>query len=140
MIALGHNGAELRFLGTNIRTAQGYHGDVYTDEAFWIPNFAEFNKVVSGMSMHKKWRKTSFSSPSVKNHQAYPLWNGDKFNRGKPEEEKISVNMQGEIHQGLMFADNIWRNIITVEDAQNRGCNLFDIEELRQEYLSLIHI
>lgn len=30
------NGAELRFLSTNSKTAQSYHGHVYIDEYFWI--------------------------------------------------------------------------------------------------------
>ncbi|TOG36810.1 hypothetical protein CGJ02_26625, partial [Vibrio parahaemolyticus] len=33
------NGAELRFLGTNLNTAQSYSSDVYIDEAFWINKF-----------------------------------------------------------------------------------------------------
>lgn len=31
------NGATLYFLGTNARTAQSYHGNLYLDEYFWIP-------------------------------------------------------------------------------------------------------
>ncbi|WP_252182758.1 terminase family protein, partial [Citrobacter sp. wls758] len=31
------NGAALYFLGTNARTAQSYHGNLYLDEYFWIP-------------------------------------------------------------------------------------------------------
>ena len=30
------NGATLYFLGTNARTAQSYHGNLYLDEYFWI--------------------------------------------------------------------------------------------------------
>src|SRR5690606_6280087 len=44
------NGAMLYFLGTNIRTAQSYHGDLYMDEYFWIHKFQEFRKVASGMA------------------------------------------------------------------------------------------
>ena len=47
-------GAELFFLGTNARTAQGYHGNFYFDEFFWTCKFDELNKVASGMAMHKK--------------------------------------------------------------------------------------
>ncbi|EWH01090.1 hypothetical protein Q427_15915 [Halomonas sp. BC04] len=64
------NGAELHFLGTNSKTAQGYHGDVYLDEYFWIHRFQEFRKVTSGMAMHKKWRQTYFSTPSSLGHEA----------------------------------------------------------------------
>jgi len=48
------NGARLFFLGTNIRTAQSYTGNLYLDEYFWIPKFQELRKVASGMSLHKK--------------------------------------------------------------------------------------
>ena len=56
------NGAHLYFLGTNARTAQGYHGNFYFDEFFWTQKFQELNKVASGMALHKQWRKTYFSS------------------------------------------------------------------------------
>ena len=58
------NGAHLYFLGTNARTAQSYHGNIYMDEYFWIHGFLEFRKVASGMAMHKKWRQTYISTPS----------------------------------------------------------------------------
>ncbi len=44
------NGATLYFLGTNARTAQSYHGNLYLDEYFWIPKFQELRKVASGIS------------------------------------------------------------------------------------------
>ena len=56
------NGACLYFLGTNARTAQSYHGNLYLDEYFWIPKFQELRKVASGMALHKKWRQTIFNA------------------------------------------------------------------------------
>lgn len=38
------NGATLYFLGTNARTAQSYHGNLYLDEYFWIPKFGSCEK------------------------------------------------------------------------------------------------
>src|SRR5690606_7778573 len=67
------NGATLYFLGTNARTAQSYHGNLYLDEYFWIPRFLEFRKVASGMALHKKWRQTYFSTPSSLTHSADPF-------------------------------------------------------------------
>ena len=49
------NGAELIFLGTNSRTAQSYHGNLYIDEYFWIPRFKELRKVASAMASQKMW-------------------------------------------------------------------------------------
>src|SRR5690606_12784203 len=54
------NGAQLIFLGTNSRTAQSYHGNLYLDEYFWIPRYQELRKVASGMASQKRWRQTYF--------------------------------------------------------------------------------
>jgi uncharacterized protein YjcR len=62
------NGATLYFLGTNARTAQSYHGNLYLDEYFWLPKFQELRKVASGMAIHKRWRQTYFSTPSSLTH------------------------------------------------------------------------
>jgi uncharacterized protein YjcR len=55
---------ELYFLGTNYRTAQGYHGDVVIDECFWIYGFEELFKVASAMATHKIYTRTLFSTPA----------------------------------------------------------------------------
>ncbi|MEQ4541128.1 MAG: terminase family protein [Billgrantia sp.] len=129
------NGAELHFLGTNSKTAQGYHGDTYLDEYFWIHRFAEFRKVTSGMAMHKKWRQTYFSTPSSLGHEAYPFWSGEMFNkrRKKAEREEFDVS-HAALARGLVCPDGQWRQIVTVEDAIAGGCDLFDLEQLRLEY------
>ena len=129
------NGAELHFLGTNSKTAQGYHGDTYLDEYFWIHRFAEFRKVTSGMAMHKKWRQTYFSTPSSLGHEAYPFWSGEMFNkrRKKAEREEFDVS-HATLARGLVCPDGQWRQIVTVEDAIAGGCDLFDLEQLRLEY------
>lgn len=54
------NGATLYFLGTNARTAQSYHGNLYFDEYFWVPRFQDLRKVASGMAIHSQWRQTYF--------------------------------------------------------------------------------
>jgi uncharacterized protein YjcR len=72
---------ELYFLGTNYRTAQGYHGDVVIDECFWIYGFEELFKVAAAMATHKIYTRTLFSTPSTLAHEAYPMWSGDRFNR-----------------------------------------------------------
>ena len=129
------NGAELHFLGTNARTAQGYHGNFYFDEFFWTFKFQELNKVASGMAMHKRWRKTYFSTPSSMAHEAYTFWTGEVFNRGKPASAHLKVDVShGALQQGRLCEDKIWRQIVTILDAADRGCDLFDIDELRFEY------
>lgn len=63
VIHFPHNDARLYFLGTNSKTAQSYHGNLYLDEYFWINSFLELRKVTSGMSSQKRWRQTYFSTP-----------------------------------------------------------------------------
>jgi uncharacterized protein YjcR len=127
--------AEIRFLGTNILTAQGYHGDFYFDEFFWVHNFETINKVASGMAMHKKWRKTYMSAPSSVAHGAHPFWTGERRNRNRKKAEQIKIDVNHKaLKSGAIGPDRIWRHIVTVEDAEAGGCDLFDIEELRDEY------
>ncbi|MBB3141196.1 terminase large subunit domain-containing protein [Halomonas organivorans] len=129
------NGAELHFLGTNSKTAQGYHGDVYLDEYFWIHRFQEFRKVTSGMAMHKKWRQTYFSTPSSLGHEAYPFWSGELFNKRRKKSERQEFDVShAELAGGSLCPDGHWRQIVTVEDAIAGGCDLFDLEQLKLEY------
>ncbi len=129
------NGAELYFLGTNARTAQGYHGNFYFDEFFWVHGFTELNKVASGMAMHKKWRKTYFSTPSSKAHAAFEFWTAERLNKGKPAAQHINIDVtHGALADGRLCDDRIWRQIVTIMDAERRGCDLFDLDELRLEY------
>ncbi|UCV02282.1 terminase ATPase subunit family protein [Dechloromonas denitrificans] len=129
------NGATLYFLGTNSRTAQSYHGNVYMDEYFWIPKFQEFRKVASGMAMHKHWRLTYFSTPSAMSHEAYPFWTGELLNKGRAAADKVKVDVShASLKDGRHCEDGQWRQMVTVLDALAGGCDLFDIEQLRREY------
>lgn len=127
--------AELHFLGTNFRTAQGRHGNFYFDEFFWVHSFEELNKVASGMATHKKWRKTYFSTPSTVAHPAYPYWTGDRRNRLRKKSEQIKIDVShAALALGSVGPDRIWRHIVNIRDAEAGGCDLFDIEELEDEY------
>lgn len=129
------NGAHLYFLGTNARTAQSYHGNLYLDEYFWIHGFQNLRKVASGMAIHKKWRQTYFSTPSSLNHDAYPFWSGALYNRGRKKADRVELDLShANLAAGKLCADGQWRQILTVEDAVAGGCNLFDLDQLRLEY------
>ncbi|WP_445157080.1 terminase large subunit domain-containing protein [Halomonas sp. E14] len=129
------NGAELHFLGTNAKTAQGYHGDTYLDEYFWIHGFEQFRKVTSGMAMHKRWKQTYFSTPSSVAHEAYPFWTGDRFNKRRKKSERVTIDVSHTaLKGGARGPDGQWRQIVTIEDAIAGGCDLFDIDQLRLEY------
>lgn len=125
---------ELVFLGTNARTAQGYHGDFYFDEFFWTYGFDELNKVAKAMASHKFYRKTYLSTPSSVAHQAYALWTGKAFNRRRKKADQVEIDVRYEtLKSGHLGADRIWRHMLTLEDAAAQGCDLFDIEEIREE-------
>jgi uncharacterized protein YjcR len=129
------NEATLYFLGTNARTAQSYHGNLYFDEYFWVNRFQELRKVASGMAIHKKWRQTYFSTPSSITHDAYPFWSGGLYNRGRKKEDRVEIDIShAALVDGLRGGDGQWRNIVTVEDAVREGCDLFDLQQLRLEY------
>ncbi|WP_084516370.1 terminase large subunit domain-containing protein [Desulfovibrio cuneatus] len=124
--------AELHFLSTSSRSAQGYHGHVYIDEFFWIPKFKALYDVASAMSAHKKWRRTLFSTPSCITHQAYPKWSGEEWQKrfAKQKNWPTIAAMRG----GLLCPDRVFRQIVTLDDAVRGGCDLFDLEELKIEY------
>lgn len=129
------NDAELIFLGTNSRTAQSYHGNLYLDEYFWIPRYKELRKVASGMASQKRWRQTYFSTPSAMSHEAYPFWTGEQFNRGRAKAEQIRLDVShAALSPGRHCEDGQWRQIVTIQDALASGCDLFDLDQLRREY------
>lgn len=141
------NGAELRFLSTNSTTAQSYHGHLYTDEVFWILNFAKVSKVSKAMATHKKWRRTTFSTPSAQSHGAYKDWSGEKYNANLPEKQRKTFDVSHEaLKDGKLFPDGTWRHMVTVKDADNcikaeiasgakkDDVDLFDIDILKIEY------
>lgn len=129
------NGAELHFLGTNAKTAQGYHGDVFLDEYFWINGFEQFRKVASAMATHKQWRQTYISTPSSIAHEAYPFWTGERINKRRKKADRIEIDTShSALKDGALCGDRQWKQIVTVYDAQEGGCDLFDIEDLRFEY------
>jgi uncharacterized protein YjcR len=129
------NGAELRFLSTNSNTAQSYHGHLYIDEVFWIPNYKKLNKVASGMAAHKKWRITKFSTPSAISHEAYSEWSGEMYNQRRADNNKAEFDISHKnLKNGWVGPDQKWRHMVTVKDAEEQGCDLFDIDELQDEY------
>ncbi|EFI8104830.1 oxidoreductase [Escherichia coli] len=134
VIHLPHNDSRMYFLGTNARTAQTYHGNLYLDEYFWIHRFLELRRNAAGMASQKRWRQTYFSTPSSITHEAYKFWTGQLFNKGRPKSEQIRLDISHRaLSAGRLCEDGQWRQIVTVEDAINQGYDLFDLEQLRLE-------
>ncbi|WP_028696115.1 terminase ATPase subunit family protein [Pseudomonas cremoricolorata] len=129
------NNAELHFLGTNFRTAQGRTGNFYFDEFFWVHGFKEVEKAASAMALQKRFRKTYFSTPSSMAHPAYTWWTGERLNKGKPTAKHLKLDVSHRaLQQGRLCEDRIWRQIVTILDAEARGCDLFELDDLRIEY------
>lgn len=123
------------FLATNFRTAQSYHGDVYLDETFWLPSFVTFEAVASAMASQKFYRLTYFSTPSTVSHGAYAKWCGEEWNKGRPKADQRKFDTRHEaLKSGAVGPDGIWRQIVTIDDAEAKGYDLFDKAKLRQRY------
>ncbi|RSU98915.1 terminase large subunit domain-containing protein [Sphingomonas koreensis] len=121
------------FLGANYRTAQGEHGNFYYDECFWSQDFDQTDDVASGMASQERYRETYFSTPSTVQHQAYRKWSGEKYNEGKEKGERVRIDTSYDaLKDGYLGDDYIWRQIVTIEDAERQGCNLFNLERLRK--------
>ncbi|MHC9060046.1 terminase large subunit domain-containing protein [Pantoea sp. y20] len=128
------NGATLYFLGTSAATAQSYTGDLYFDEAFWVANFLNLRKVAAGMATQVGLRRTYFSTPSSEEHEAYKFWNGDLYNRGKPKSQQVELDLSHKaLKNGAQCGDNIWRQVVTVQDVIDQGFPLIDLEEIHSE-------
>lgn len=128
--------ATLYFLSTNSATAQSYSGNLYIDEYFWIPSFEKFNKVASAMASQASRKITYFSTPSAKSHEAYPIWSMDKYNERMKSASKpmVAFPSKDELKKGIFCPDMNFRKVITLYDAQAKGCNLFDIDYLKAAY------
>lgn len=129
------NGAELHFCSTNSDSAQSRSGNVYIDEYFWISGFEKLSEAATAMATQSHYRKTFFSTPSSKVHQAYRFWTGESWKGTRPSWQTVAFPTYDELRDGgRVCPDKQWRYIITIEDAVRMGCHLIDIEELRDEY------
>lgn len=134
-ILLPNSGAKLYYLGTNSRTAQGRHGDLYVDEYFWIQDFKNLRRLANPMASQKHYTTTYFSTPSFESHPAHSYWSGALFNEKRPSSEHINLDVSHQaLKCGRLDADGQWRQIVTLDDAEAKGCNLFDRDDLLLEY------
>lgn len=124
------------FLSTNSATAQGESGDLYFDEYAWVHGFAELNRVASGMTTHKIYKETYFSTPSTKTHDSYGWWAGEEWNRGrdKASQRPFDVSLKN-LARGAIMPDGSWQHILTIHDACAMGlAKLVDVEGQRAKY------
>ena len=124
---------ELCFLATNASSAQSRPGNVYVDEYFWIRDFTRLSDVVGACATQERFHKTFFSTPSTKNHPAYPFWTGDKWRGEKDTRKNIPFPSDKEMKKGVVCPDSQWRYKIDVHDAVKGGCHLINPALLEEE-------
>lgn len=130
------NGAELHFLSLDSHTFAGKAGHVYVDEYFWSEDCGKILSLASSMAMHKRWRKTYFSTVSERRGTARQFWSGETW-RQMNLTQRLRIYFPGndELRDGgRICPDRQWRYVITLEDAIRLGCDLIDIDELKDEY------
>ncbi len=122
-------------ISTNSNTAQGESGDFYFDEFFWVHGFATLRKVAAAMATHKIYKRTYFSTPSTKTHEAYAFWSGEEWNQGKAKAKQREFDCShANLAGGKIMPDGSWCQVVTLADAIAGGLGqLVDIDELREE-------
>lgn len=122
------------FLGTNYETAQGYSGDVTMDEFAWIRDFERIQNAVMPCATLKKYTRTYASTASVKAHDGFKFFSGETYNKKRPKEDHVFIDLDCDgIKKGQVFGDNVWRQIVNIEDMIAGGNDLIDIDEIKAE-------
>lgn len=134
MLNTAHGVKGLYFLSTNASTAQSQSGNVYIDEYFWIRDFHKVSEVVEGCATHDHFHITYFSTPSAKNHPAYPFWAGEKWKGNKASRRNIDFPTEKELRNGgRVCPDQQWRYVINVYDAVKGGCHFIKPDKIKEE-------
>jgi len=135
-------GAEVRLdgvglypLSTNSNTAQGESGDFYFDEFFWVHGFGQLRKVAAAMATLTIYKRTYFSTPSTKTHEAYAFWSGEEWNKGRKKGNQRPFDISHRnLRKGAIMPDGSWCQMVTLDDAIAGGAgSRIDKEELRAE-------
>lgn len=129
------DGVGLYPLSTNSNTAQGESGDFYFDEFFWVHGFAKLRKVAAAMATLTIYKRTYFSTPSTKTHEAYAFWSGEEWNRGRKKGDQRAFDISHKnLRAGAIMPDGSWCQMVTLDDAIAGGAGgRIDKEELRAE-------
>ncbi|WP_164852765.1 terminase large subunit domain-containing protein [Novosphingobium umbonatum] len=122
-------------MSTNSNTAQGETGDFYFDEFFWVQGFARLRKVAAAMATLAHCKRTYFSTPSTKTHEAYAFWSGEEWNKGRGRKDQVAFDVSHKnLRGGAIMPDGSWCQIVTLDDAIAGGAGgRINKEELRTE-------
>jgi hypothetical protein len=64
-----------------------------------------------------------------------PVLDGRAPEQRRKKADQIEIDVSHEaLAAGSLGPDRVWRNIVNIRDADLAGCDLFDIEELEDEY------
>ncbi|BEM27641.1 hypothetical protein SME05J_12110 [Serratia marcescens] len=67
-------------------------------------------------------------------YEAYAFWNGTFFNKGKSKDRRREIDVSYKrLAGGVLCEDKQFHQIVNIEDALRGGCDLFDLDELREE-------
>jgi hypothetical protein len=87
------------------------------------------------MALQAVYRETYFTTPSTMDHDFYKFWTGSDYNKDRPKDQQISINVSHEnLKDGKSCEDGYWRQIVTIEDAIADGCNLFNLDKVKRKY------
>lgn len=136
------NKAEICYLSPQAFSAQSRSGNYYLDEFFWLRgDFKTIYEVSSKMATQTKYKRTLISTPSAISHPAYPYWNGDWYNKNRPQAERIEINTDlSLLKNGRLDGDGFWRYAFTIHDVlawgfddRETGEPMISLEEIRRE-------
>ncbi|MBA1100508.1 oxidoreductase, partial [Escherichia coli] len=103
-------------------------------EFFWVSNFVELRKVAGAMATLEGLTRTYFSTPSGETHEAYQFWTGDRWNSEQPRSKRSEFDVShAHLKGGVLFPDETWRQIVTIEDAVANGWRYTNIGVIRGE-------
>ncbi|WP_320042459.1 terminase large subunit domain-containing protein [uncultured Desulfobacter sp.] len=61
------------------------------------------------------------------------MWTGDRYNQ-RFKKKRVEFPGFKQMQSGILCPDNTYRKIITLDDAEKAGCDLFDRAQLKLEY------
>ncbi|EFI0417445.1 oxidoreductase, partial [Escherichia coli] len=100
----------------------------------WVSNFVELRKVAGAMATLEGLTRTYFSTPSGETHEAYQFWTGDRWNSEQPRSKRSEFDVShAHLKGGVLFPDETWRQIVTIDDAVANGWRYTNIGVIRGE-------
>ncbi|WP_179038396.1 terminase large subunit domain-containing protein [Limnobaculum xujianqingii] len=120
------NGAMIGFHGEKSHFA-ALHGNVYVSEYAWMKDPKSVYQIAIGVAAHNQYRSTFYTSVS-ESESGFAIWNGSLIKQTKIPKGNIPIK---NINNGQLCVDGQWRQSITIYQAMEQGCNLWDQESIK---------